>query len=208
MHQRVLYQPLSIEKINEINIVLRKCSDRAEAMLSFCQQYFGESLKDKSYLDIGAQYGYFLNFFKDHVSSVSGFEPNENSYRISQVFYSNVSDDIENKDFIMMQESKKYSIVSFLSELHHHILQEDILQPEDIIDFIDEITEDLLFFEMGEEHESWFSGRMDGWNKETIPQWIIENTSFTTCEPLMIDNDNVGRYSDKFARTLFVCYRD
>ena len=208
MAKRILYQPLPIEKINEQNNVARNCLDRAEAMLSFCQEYFGESLKDKSYLDIGAHYGYFLKFFKDHVSSVSGFESDKNNHTVSKLFYPEVSDSIKQKDFIMNSESKKYNIVSCLSVIHHYIIEEDILEPEDVIDLVDDITEDIMFFDTGEEHEPWFQGRLDGWNRDTIPEWIFNNTSFNECKPLIVDNDSTGFFEGKFGRTLFVFYRD
>lgn len=209
MNTKVLYQPVSLQSVNDNSIVLRKCSDRAETMLKFCQEYFGESLKEKTFFDVGANYGYFLQFFKNHCAEVSGIETDEKNIKVAQMFYPEVAGNIRNIEFSVFYNSGKYNIVSFLSVLHHYIIgKEHSLDLEDYIDIADELTEDIMFFEMGQEHETRFQGALDGWNPDTIQEWILKNTTFNVCKPLMVDNDNVGKFHDVFGRTLFACYRN
>jgi hypothetical protein len=209
MNLKILYQPLSSQSINERNVVVRKCEDRAQAMLEFCQEYFGDSLNQKTFLDIGSNYGYFLNYFKDYCLSVAGIENDSKKIHINKIFYPDVVDGVKNVDLAMFYEDVKYNIVSFLSILHNCMMSdEEVLSPEDYIEIVDEITEDVMFFEMGQEHEEFFQGTLDGWNPETIQEWILKNTTFDVCKPLMVDNDNVGRFENMFGRTLFACYRN
>lgn len=207
---KILYQPLPTQNIIKNYILARKCKDRAEKILIFCQKYFKKSLKEKTLLDIGTNYGYFLFFFKKHCFKVFGIENEEKNIEIAKMFYPKISKDIEKIDVSMLSDNKKYDIVLFLGVFHYYIINN--LNFKECIKKIDQLTKNIMFFEMGQEHETVFFGSLNGWNPDTIKEWILKNTTFDFCEPIMIDNDDVGELAKFlrkkiYGRTIFACYR-
>jgi hypothetical protein len=209
MASRFFYQPTGNPELDAYNTVVRKSYDRFESMLSFSEEYFGDSLSQKTFFDIGCSYGYFVNNFKKYCSESAGIDNEKKSIVISKLFYPDIRGNVHIQDFLQAGfDLKKHNIVSFLSVFQHFIIEE--YEEEyliEIIKIIDEATEDILFFEMGEEHESWYKEKLSGWNADSIPEWIIKNTTFDFCVPLMKDQDSVGEFSENYGRTLFVCSR-
>lgn len=200
---RVLYQPVSIQLINSSSNIIRNSKDRFDAMLEFCQKRYGGDLSQKSYLDIGSCYGYFVDAFNNYCKEVRGIESSEKEYRTCKIFYPNIADSVSNQDFTkVIKRYKKYDIVSLLSVMHSIIISESEEYATSMLKLVDEKTNNVLFFDMGEDKESIYSETMKGWNKESIREWILANTSFDYCEPLIEDGDI------RFGRTLFACYRE
>jgi hypothetical protein len=199
---KALYQPSSVEPINEKSIIIRNCLDRLTSMLEFCQERYGESFADKTYLDIGSCYGYFLNGFKDHCNDVVGIENGKNQMKMCQIFYPEISGKVIQKDFTKEEIFGQYDIVSFLSVIHSIIISDGLEYATTLLQSIDEKTKDILFFDMGQEAEQEYEINLSGWNPESISKWILESTTFDVCEPLMEDKDH------HMGRTLFVCYRN
>ena len=209
MDKNYLYQPTGNKNIDASNIVVRKSSDRFETMLSFAQEYFGDSLSEKSFLDIGANYGYFVYFFDNYCQEVCGIDRDQKNIDLANIFYPKISKNIKLKNFPKGIEGlKEYDIVCFLSIFQHFIIdgknEEDL---SELIKAVDTKTKHVLFFEMGQEHESWYKEVLSGWNVEKISKWVIENTTFNHCISLMKDEDSVGEFSDRYGRTLFAFYR-
>jgi 2-polyprenyl-3-methyl-5-hydroxy-6-metoxy-1,4-benzoquinol methylase len=208
-NSRILYQPVSIDKINENSIVIRKCKDRSDSMISFCKKRFGDNMGDMSLIDVGSSYGYFMDKFSELCYSVEGIDNDSSTIRMEKIFYSKIAGNIhhiEANDFFT-SNTKKYDIVLCLSVVHHFIYGGVDIDPVEFLKNLDDMTGEVLFFEMAQEHEQWFDQPLDGWNEEYISNWVIENTTFDYCEPLSRDGDSVGMFQGNYGRTLFACYR-
>lgn len=206
---KFFYQPLSLDSVNSNNIVARKSSDRLESMISFCNNYFGESIKDKTFLDIGSSYGYFVDSFIGICKESYGVENAQKELSMCSIFYPNAYKNIFNQDFItFLDSSSQYDIVSCLSVTHTIIMDSGEEYAIDFLHKIDLITKEVLFFEMGQEHEGWYKEKMQGWNEDKIEEWILQNTSFNFCQRLSKDEDSIGTFEGNFGRTLFAFYRN
>ena len=209
MKEKILYQPTSIDNINNNFTIVRACKDRFDHMLEFCQSYFSEPLSEKSFLDIGCNIGYFLNQFNKYCEKVVGIDYDNKLKKESDIFYPDITQNIFNVDYTKkLKDFEQFDIVSFMSLLHHIIISEGLESAIKVLKIVDEKTKEIMFFEMGQEHENFYKDKLPGWNIDKIKNFIIDNTSFNRCEILMVDSDSVGRFRNDFGRTLFAFYRD
>lgn len=199
---RILYQPVTNEAINDASVIIRQCYDRAQAMIDFCEARYGNHFALKHYLDIGSCYGYFLKEFSKHCF-VNGIEANSGAYSVCEIFYPEIVGRVAKENFIeTIDNYEPYDIVSLLSVIQEYIISDGVEFATEILQKIDAKTKDVFFMDMGQEDEISYMNYLQGWNPETIAQWILDSTTFDVVEPLMIDNDQgVGR-------TLFACYRN
>jgi SAM-dependent methyltransferase len=225
------YQPTTDDSINNSGVVIRKSYDRAQAILDFCEAYYGKSLKDKTLLDLGCNTGYFTNFFSSRCAHAEGMEIMDKNVELAKSFYPEVAKNIKNGDiFIDLYLYEKYDIILFLNVLHTMLLT----KPEEIVQealkVIDEKTKDLLFLEMRENGEMyWLPQELDdvveqpkpildpviSWDKEKIKSFVLENTSFNQCQEIMVSDDiynssrlrTFGVPNIPINRTLLVFYR-
>jgi hypothetical protein len=77
----------------------------------------------------------------------------------------------------------------------------------ELIKALDDVTGRVLFLDSGEESEEWFRGRLRNWNSATIPEFILERSSFTGVVDLGPDHDGVGRWASNYGRHLFAFVR-
>jgi hypothetical protein len=200
---RVLYQPVLNQAINDNSAIIRGCQDRLDAMVAFCENKFGSSLSEKSFLDIGSCYGFFVNAFNGLCSIATGIENGNKEFNMTRIFYPDISSQINKEDFTETIDGyQNYDIVSLLSVLHSIIISDGADHAAEILRKIDAKTNDVLFIDMGQENELIYNSSMSGWNKDSIAQWVLNETSFDVCEPLIEDSD------PRFGRTLFACYRN
>lgn len=200
---KTLYQPVPLDSINDNCKIIRNSNDRLNTMIDFCKDRYGKSISKKSILDVGCCYGYFLNGFSKLSNNIKGIENGKNPLRVCQIFYPNIAKNVVKEDFTQtIEQYEKYDIVLFLSTIHAIIISEGLEYATEILQKIDKVTADILFFDMGQENESIYEYSLEGWNPESISEWILSSTTFDVCEPLMQDSD------EGFNRTLFVCYRN
>lgn len=206
--KKYIYQPLPNERYNDEFIVIRNCKDRSDAMINFTKKYFSDELSTKTFLDIGSSCGYFVNSFEKICKASYGIEKDINQSMIAKLFYKKNKKNIISGDFKeILPSHDQYDIISCLSVLHHFIINPQDDDAAELLKIIDQKTKSILFFEMAEEKEDWYKEKLSGWNLETIPQWVIDNTSFTKYEALVVDNDSVGEFYDNYGRTVFAFYR-
>lgn len=223
MLKRVLYQPTSIDSINENSVIIRNCQDRADAILDFCQKYFGNSLSEKTLLDLGCGYGYFLNYFSSRCASVQGINISDKEVDLSRMFYPEICNNIKNGDMLVdLYSSDSYDITLFMSVFHTILADDPDYEVNELLKLIDEKTKSVMFFDIRQEGEEFwvipeqvgldyinmpFRYSSDGWTPEYIKEYILSRTSFDECEELIVDSDSIGYYEGNFGRTLFAFYR-
>ena len=109
--------------------------------------------------------------------------------------------------YVDYTKDKKYNVVLLLSVLQHAIIEEGEDSALNMIKEAEDRTEDIMFFEMAEDHEDWYRDKIPGWNKNSIKKWILKNTNFNFCDPIMTDSDSKKNFNKNYGRTLFACYR-
>lgn len=211
--QKWLYQPVESLELNDEWILVRDSKDRLNMMQSFMQK---EGLlnksKGKKYIDIGSSYGWFVNEFGKMGFDAYGIDRDPFGMEIGFKVYGLNKKQIIHSDIIiglkkLVAEKKTFDTVSCLSVLHHFVLHKSSTTAVDFIKLIDNITENILFLDTGEEHETAFENQLQGWSPEFIQKWILENTSFKKVIPLGIDNDRKPPFEGYYNRTLFACIK-
>lgn len=209
MRKKTIYQPTSNNGIdNTVNILRKSSNNRLSAMIDFCKLYFGEDLKNKTFLDLGCSSGFFMHGMKNFCKSVTGIEGEDSQILLAEIFYNDISSYIiHDKIEFQINQLESYDIVAFLSVIHSMIMQESEEYALSVLKDIDNKVNDILFFEMAQEHEEEYDGLLVGWNPEKIKEFITTNTSLKFCKELYVDEDSVGEYEGSFGRTLFAFYR-
>jgi hypothetical protein len=101
-----------------------------------------------------------------------------------------------------------YDITSCFSLAHHYVLNRLNVSAEELLRLLDAATRRVMFFEMGQGHEKFFSGSaLAGWDADHIHEWLKANTTFTRIVRLGVDEDAVAPFQDSYGRMLFACLR-
>ena len=231
MPNKVLYQPNPNNPFDGNAMVIRKCSDRAAAILDFAEGYFGNSLKKKTMLDIGCGTGYFVDFFSSKCASVKGFDKNYKNIEDAKSLYPKIADDLSTGDVSLdLHLYDQYDITLFLNVFHTMFNAKPEAEAKDILKTVDEKTKSLMFFEMREKGEQyWIPQELTNpdsvaspifeqelsWDKESIKKYVFKNTSFNECQELSVSDDYFNSSKARvfgvpnvpITRTLFVFFR-
>jgi hypothetical protein len=77
---------------------------------------------------------------------------------------------------------------------------------EELLHLMDSATRHVMFFDMGQSHEEFFSGgALAGWNPDYIHHWLEANTTFKRIVQLGTDEDSVPPFQSCYRRMLFAC---
>lgn len=205
-NEPILYQPINLPEFSSWPTV-RKCDDRLSMMLKYLESF---PIKLHTYADLGCSYGWFVKKIHEKGYHATGIDRDINATDVGCSVYNInknhiIIDSVEN---YASNTQKKYDFVSCFSVLHHFITgRSGTVSGADLIQKIDQMTNHVLFFDMGEEHEDWFKLSLKGWNADFIKSWLLENTTFDTVEILGKDNDSIGVYTNQYGRHLFACSR-
>jgi protoporphyrinogen oxidase len=207
--QERLYQPVALPEVAEWPL-MRRCTDRLSMMLNFLEKT-GRSPDsgDRSYLDVGACYGWFVEQMQSRGFDSSGIEQDPLSRTLAPLIYRldperlHIGDAVE----LLERQSTTTDIVSCFSMLHHFVLGRSTSTAEELIALLDKVTGDVLFLDTGQSHETWFRLVLPEWTTDYIERWILANTTFTSVRALGTDQDDVAPFAGKYGRTLFACTR-
>ena len=199
-----LYQPINLPELNHLPLI-RKCQDRFERMINYLNEE-KVIINNKSLIDIGSYYGWFVNQFTKKGVKAFGLERDFSACKVA-VELNGLPDDIFiNKPLeeFVLNDNKQYDIILFLSVLHHFSLGKSFMSDVFVLKKLAERTKSFMFFDTGEEHETMFGNALKGWNEQTIKEFILLNTDFKEVISLGRDSDNVGKHLNDYRRMLFV----
>jgi hypothetical protein len=211
--QKWLYQPVNSPEINEQWIPVRRCTDRLKMMHNFLEKMQIQSHNaDKTYIDIGSSYGWFVKEMSAKGYKAFGMERDPFGMEIGFQLYGLKREQIIHRDIVLgMEECIKkdtsFNIVSCLSVLHHFVLGKSSTSAEGFIQLLDRITDQVLFIDTGEDTEAAFGEELRGWNPDFIQKWISQHSSFKSVIPLGVDQDRQEPFSGYYNRTLFACIK-
>jgi hypothetical protein len=214
--KRPWFQPLYFDNIDLSTVALTNSANRFQAMLNFCQQYFGDDLSEKTFTDLGCSIGYFMKQMSNHCKDVSGVESNSEFIRISKMLLPEISEKIIHGNiFTTVAELPISNIFSCLNVIDSIRLGSfDIFpdQNDELITLktIDEKTEDVFFFQMIQQVQ----------DDDEVATFLLDNTSFKFCKSIftskpkiIVDNsltkdeEVIEENMAKFVNTLFALYR-
>jgi 2-polyprenyl-3-methyl-5-hydroxy-6-metoxy-1,4-benzoquinol methylase len=200
-----LYQPLDLPELEHSWHLIRNCRDRLQRMLDFLAR---NDLKPDSVdgiLDIGSYYGWFVSQFISRGYRSFGVERDRQAIRVGEIVHGNLNNQIiwDDASTLLLQEERAYDVISCLSVMHHYILSKYRVTAEEFLARLARRTRRVLFFDMGEEHETWFASSLSGWSHERIKQWILDNTDFRCAYELGRDRDGDGPHKGNYGRMLF-----
>jgi SAM-dependent methyltransferase len=204
-----LYQPVNLPEVATWP-VMRRCTDRLSLMADFLDElYAGSPPRERSYLDVGACYGWFVSAMQERGYNAQGIEQDPLSRELAGLAYGLPHDRLIIGDAVelLREENGRYDVVSCFSMLHHFVLGRTPHTAEELISLLDGATGDVLFLDTGERHESWFRLVLPEWSPEYARLWILSHTTFVNVRILGTDRDDVVPFAGQYGRTLFACTR-
>ena len=155
-------------------------------------------------VDIGSYYGWFVNRFVVAGYNALGIERDRQAIHIGELVYGNLEGRVlwDDARIALSEQATQSDVICCLSVMHHYVMGKYSTSSTEFLKVLNEWTRKVLFFEMGEEHEIWFSRSLAGWNKDKIKEWVLENSGFKQAYELGRDGDGVGPYRGNFGRML------
>jgi len=206
-----LYQPIPLPEVATWPL-MRRCTDRLGLMIEFLagRGLDGSSFGgDRSYLDVGACYGWFVAQMGALGFDAHGIEQDPLAGQLAELVYGLEPGRLVVGDFTspLAPLTRRFTVVSCFSMLHHFVLGRGQCPAEELVARLDAATDEVLFLDTGEHHESWFRLVLPEWTPRFARQWLLDNTTFSEVRALGTDRDDKAPFEGKFGRTLFACSR-
>lgn len=220
--RRELYQPLP-EEVGEVASwpLVRTCSERVDMILQDLRHRVNGPLGRgpiNTALDLGCSTGYFTQALANARLTALGVDSDPRALQIAEAawkapagflgFYrANIEAYLQDKAAPMPEAD----VVLFLSCLHHWGLgMNNGLTVAEVLGLLGAKTRRVLYLDSGQEHESWFRGRLPGWNPETLARWVCKYGGFGSYQVLGADEDGAAGtpYAGNYGRTLFAFVKE
>ncbi|MFI6518301.1 ParB N-terminal domain-containing protein [Spirillospora sp. NPDC050679] len=201
-----LYQPIDAPELRDSWTTVRKCTDRLDKMTAF----LAERGVDGGYLDVASCYGWFVSRMGEAGFDAEGIERDPLAVPLGRAVYGLPEGAISTGDaveFLRGRPARAWDVVSCFSLLHHFVLGRGSVDEVELIKLLDRATARVLFFDTGQDNETWFAESLRGWSPERIAAFLREHTSFDEIVDLGPDEDAVPPYQDNYRRHLFACVR-
>ena len=205
--RKELYQPLPAPEFDGDWKLVRLCRDRFAMMEAFLRSRGIEGAGRRS-LDLASSYGWFVRAFSDLGFSAHGVERDEVAVRVGRVGLRLAPSQVQigSVERFLRKNDERFDVVLFLSILHHFVIGRESAPAIELIRHVDRACTGVLFFDTGEEHETWMRDKLPGWTPDFIEGWLREHTTFDEIVRLGRDQD-VESFPGNYARTLFACVR-
>jgi hypothetical protein len=202
-----LYQPIDAPEVADW-ILVRRCTDRLAKMTAFLRAERMLPRQPGSYLDVASSYGWFVSEMAKAGFRAEGVERDPIAISVGREMYGLKAAQVHRADSVMFLRGlkTKYDVLSCFSLVHHFILNDFGVTPEELLHLLDSATARVMFFDMGQEHE-YPNGRLAGWNEDRIHSWLQANSTFKRIVRLGPDEDAVPPNQTNFSRMLFACIR-
>ena len=207
--RRELYQPIDSPEVASW-VLVRRCSDRLEKMKALLRAEGLMPPVSRSYLDIASSYGWFVSEMQKEGFRAEGVERDPTAISIGKVMYGLKADQMHRSDCVALLRTlqDRYDVTSCFSLMHHYLLNRLNASAEDLLRLLDSATRCVMFFDMGQGHEEFFSGdAYEGWDADQIHRWLETNTTFKRIVRLGEDEDAVPPFQNSYGRMLFACMR-
>ncbi|GLY73423.1 ParB N-terminal domain-containing protein [Actinoallomurus iriomotensis] len=200
-----LYQPIDAPELAKSWTTVRRCTDRLEKMVKL----LAERGVTGSYIDVASCYGWFVAEMGKAGFDAQGVERDPLAVPLGKAVYGLREGQIGTGDAVelLAYSDRVYDVVSCFSLLHHFVLGRGSVGPEALVKLLDRATGKVLFLDTGQENEAWFRTSLEGWNAESIADFLRRHTTFDEIIDLGPDDDAHPPYADNYGRHLFACVR-
>jgi hypothetical protein len=205
--RRELYQPIDSPELADW-VLIRRCTDRLAKMTAFLRAERLVPYEGGSYLDVASNYGWFVSEMEKAGFRAEGVERDPFAISVGREMYGLGPAPVHRADSVMFLRGLKtqYEVISCFSLMHHFILNDFGTTPEELLRLLDAATSQVLFFDMGQEHE-YPNSSLAGWDVDRIHSWLQTNSTFKRIVRLGPDEDGVPPNQNNFGRMLFACVR-
>ena len=189
--------------------LVRVCSDRMSMMDAFLARE-GIDPATSSYLDVAACYGWFVAQMRDRGFDAVGLELDPLAPALATALYGLDAGALHTSEavaYLREREAQPATVVSCFSLLQHFVLGRAEHPPEVLLRCLDQATERVLFFDMGQATERWFRRSMPTWTPDHIESWLRSHSTFAVVERLGVDTDDRPPFEGNYGRTLFALRR-
>jgi hypothetical protein len=207
--RRELYQPIDSPEVAGW-VLVRRCSDRLAKMTEFLRAEGLMPPASASYLDVASSFGWFVSEMAKLGFRAEGVERDPSAVEVGMVMYGLRPEQAHRADAVTFLRSlqDRYDVTSCFSLAHHYLLNRMNVSAEELLRLLDSATRRVMFFDMGQSHEEFFSGgSFTGWDPDHIHRWLKANTTFTRIVRLGEDEDAVPPFQCSYGRMLFACVR-
>ncbi|MEV7431794.1 methyltransferase domain-containing protein [Nocardioides sp. NPDC092400] len=204
-----LYQPVDAPELRRSWRVVRRCTDRLEAMSPLLEEVAAGS-DHPTYLDVAACYGWFVSEVGKRGFEAEGIERDPAAPGLSAALHGTDPGSIHTGDAVdfLRGAERPWDVVSCFSLLHHFVLGRGTSSPEELVRLLDRATGRVLFLDTGQAHEQWFRESLPEWDAEHVRSFLAEHGTFDRIIDLGPDSDAVAPYERNYGRHLFACVRD
>ena len=203
---RELYQPVDAPELGRGWTTVRGCTDRLEKMQAFLRE---RDIRG-SYLDVASCYGWFVAAMGSAGFDACGMEYDPLAVPLGKAVYHLRDGQVVTGDAVelLATSDRTWDVVSCFSLLHHFVIGRKSISPEQLLERLDKVTQRVLFFDMGQEHEQWLRKSMPGWHAAFIAEFLQRSTTFDRIIDLGPDDDARPPYAANYGRHLFACVRE
>jgi hypothetical protein len=208
--RKELYQPIDSPELEKKWKLVRRCSDRLDFTTRFLKEMNLLPPVCSSYLDVGANYGWFVWQLGKLGFDACGVEIDLAACDIGRLVYGLKPRQAICSEVVafLETEQKAYDVVTCFSLLHHFVRGLGAVSGEELLGLIDRLTKRVFIFDMGQGHEEWFKDQLAQFNPRFIRDWVLKNTSFNRIQALGVDRDSVPPFERNYGRTTFACWRE
>jgi 2-polyprenyl-3-methyl-5-hydroxy-6-metoxy-1,4-benzoquinol methylase len=113
-----------------------------------------------SYLDVASSFGWFVSEMAKLGFRAEGVERDPSAVEVGMVMYGLRPEQAHRADAVTFLRSlqDRYDVTSCFSLAHHYLLNRMNVSAEELLRLLDSATRRVMFFDMGQSHEEFFSG--------------------------------------------------
>lgn len=204
---RVMVQPVPARDVETGWLVTSDCKDRLLRMVRFVESDAHKGNGVRTYLDVGAGYGWFLGEMKRFGYSVEGIVADPGARSIGTSFFELTDDELVVGDLAECVErlSRSFDVVSSFELLRVFAGGSGRDEAEHLIKAIDRVADRVLFVDTDERPD--LAAGSTKLSASSLTRLIIDTTSFREVVDLGDNHDPVGPWSSSQKSRLIALVR-
>jgi hypothetical protein len=202
-----LCQPVEAPELGEEWILARPCSEQLGKMRGFLSECDLLRTKNKTYLDLGSSYGWFVAEMRNLGFDAHGVERDPTAASLGPLLYEIKPEQIYRTDWVrfLREHEKAFDVISCFCLLHQFAMGRGAMTAEDFIRLIDRRTTKVLFLETGQNRQARGRHCLAEWDADFIESWLKKHTTFTSIHRLALEEDSQTPLEHRHSRTLLAC---
>jgi hypothetical protein len=204
-----LCQPVEAPEIGEEWKRARPCSEQLAKMRGFLGECDLLRTKNKTYLDLGSSYGWFVAEMRNLGFDAHGVERDPSAASLGPLLYGIKPEQIYRTDCVrfLREHDHAFDVTSCFGLLHQFAMRRGSVTAEEFIRLIDRRTTKVLFLESGQNPQTRCRQHLPEWDTDFIETWLKKHTTFTSIHRLVLDEDSQAPLEHRCSSTLLACQK-